>query len=77
MESINQPTVSAAGLPNEAYTSSAFLELEREERHPDDGPVRLGVAEVAIVGMGRVGTGAVTSTQRFGKSYTFTGSRLS
>ena len=30
VESINQPTVSAAGLPNEAYTSSAFLELERD-----------------------------------------------
>ena len=32
--------------------------LEREKRHPDDGPIRLGAAEVAIIGMGRVGTGA-------------------
>jgi predicted Kef-type K+ transport protein len=32
--------------------------LERDKRHPDDEPVSLGSAEILIVGMGRVGTGA-------------------
>lgn len=32
--------------------------LERGERHPDDEPMHLGSAEILIVGMGRVGTGA-------------------
>lgn len=32
--------------------------LERDKRHPDDEPVHLGSAEILIVGMGRVGTGA-------------------
>ncbi len=32
--------------------------LERDKRHPDDEPITLGSAEVLIVGMGRVGTGA-------------------
>ena len=31
VERINQPTVRAAGLPNEAYTSDAFLRLERDQ----------------------------------------------
>lgn len=38
---------------------SPWLErLEREKRHPDDGPISLGRAEILIVGMGRVGSGA-------------------
>ena len=32
--------------------------LERDKRHPDDEPVTLGSAEILIVGMGRVGSGA-------------------
>jgi hypothetical protein len=32
--------------------------LEREKRHPDDEPISLGRAEILIVGMGRVGSGA-------------------
>jgi predicted Kef-type K+ transport protein len=32
--------------------------LERDKRHMDDEPVTLGSAEILIVGMGRVGTGA-------------------
>jgi predicted Kef-type K+ transport protein len=32
--------------------------LERDKRHPDDEPISLGKAEILIVGMGRVGSGA-------------------
>jgi predicted Kef-type K+ transport protein len=32
--------------------------FERDTRHPDDEPVTLGSAEILVVGMGRVGTGA-------------------
>jgi Trk K+ transport system NAD-binding subunit len=32
--------------------------LETDRRHPDDEPISLGRAEIFIVGMGRVGTGA-------------------
>jgi predicted Kef-type K+ transport protein len=32
--------------------------FERDKRHPDDEPLSLGSAEVLIVGMGRVGSGA-------------------
>jgi hypothetical protein len=32
--------------------------LERDKRHPDDEPISLGSAEILIVGMGRVGSGA-------------------
>ena len=32
--------------------------LERDKRHPDDEPITLGSAEILIVGMGRVGSGA-------------------
>ncbi|MDX1528004.1 MAG: cation:proton antiporter, partial [Gammaproteobacteria bacterium] len=31
---------------------------ESQEKHPDDGPISLGNAEIAILGMGRVGSGA-------------------
>ena len=38
---------------------SPWLEkLERDKRHPDDEPAHFGSAEILIVGMGRVGTGA-------------------
>ena len=32
--------------------------LERDKRHPDDEPISLGSAEIVVVGMGRVGSGA-------------------
>ncbi len=32
--------------------------FESKEKHPDDGPISLGNAEIAILGMGRVGSGA-------------------
>jgi predicted Kef-type K+ transport protein len=32
--------------------------LERDKRHPDDEPISLGRAEILVVGMGRVGSGA-------------------
>lgn len=32
--------------------------FESKDKHPDDGPISLGNAEIAILGMGRVGTGA-------------------
>ena len=32
--------------------------LERDKRHPDDEPISLGKAEILVVGMGRVGSGA-------------------
>lgn len=32
--------------------------LETDQHHPDDSPISLGTAQIAIVGMGRVGTGA-------------------
>lgn len=36
-----------------------FLQrFERSRRHPDDEPVSVGTAEVLVVGMGRVGSGA-------------------
>lgn len=39
--------------------ASAWLDaLERDKRHPDDEPITLGSAEILVVGMGRVGTGA-------------------
>ncbi len=39
--------------------SERFLQrFERSRRHPDDEPVSVGSAEVLVVGMGRVGSGA-------------------
>jgi hypothetical protein len=39
--------------------ASPWLErLERDKRHPDDEPISLGLAEILVVGMGRVGSGA-------------------
>lgn len=32
--------------------------VERDKRHPDDEPISLGRAEILVVGMGRVGSGA-------------------
>jgi predicted Kef-type K+ transport protein len=38
---------------------SRWLEMfERDKRHPDDEPITLGSAEILVVGMGRVGSGA-------------------
>jgi predicted Kef-type K+ transport protein len=51
--------------PLNAYAHAIFLRvgpwlerLERDKRHPDDEPISLGLAEILIVGMGRVGSGA-------------------
>ena len=35
MESVNQPIEKAPGLPNECYTSSNYLEIEREKIFKD------------------------------------------
>jgi predicted Kef-type K+ transport protein len=41
------------------HWASPWLDrLERNTRHPDDEPISLGRAEILIVGMGRVGSGA-------------------
>ena len=40
------------------WTSPWLERLERDKRHPDDEPISLGRAEILIVGMGRVGSGA-------------------
>ena len=53
----------AAPLNNVAHRLYARLEprlhgLESARRHPDDEPVSVGTAEVLVVGMGRVGSGA-------------------
>ncbi len=45
-----------------------FLRLfERKRRHPDDEPISLGVADVVVVGMGRVGTGAYNHARDLGR----------
>ena len=41
-----------------AFFAPFIDRLERDKRHPDDEPLSLGSAEVLIVGMGRVGSGA-------------------
>jgi len=53
----------AAPLNSHAHALYASLRrwldwLERDVRHPDDEPITLGSAEILIVGMGRLGTGA-------------------
>jgi predicted Kef-type K+ transport protein len=40
------------------WTSPWLERLERDKRHPDDEPISLGLAEILVVGMGRVGSGA-------------------
>jgi predicted Kef-type K+ transport protein len=45
-------------------TSRWLDRLERDKRHPDDEPITLGKAEILIVGMGRVGTGAFDYMRR-------------
>jgi predicted Kef-type K+ transport protein len=41
-----------------ARNSQWLVRLERDRPHPDDEPITLGSAEILIVGMGRLGTGA-------------------
>ena len=41
-----------------ARFSTTLERFERNRRHPDDEPISLGSAELLIVGMGRLGTGA-------------------
>ena len=41
-----------------ARVSPLVSRLERRQRHPDDEPISLGAANVAVFGMGRVGCGA-------------------
>jgi predicted Kef-type K+ transport protein len=57
--------------PLNAYAHSIYRKtsrwldrLERDKRHPDDEPITLGRAEILIVGMGRVGTGAFEYLRR-------------
>jgi predicted Kef-type K+ transport protein len=62
----------AAPLNRYAHDIYGLLErwlrfFERRSRHPDDEPVSLGKAEVAVVGMGRVGTGAYNHAREIGK----------
>jgi predicted Kef-type K+ transport protein len=62
----------AAPLNRYAHDIYGFLErwlriFERRRRHPDDEPVSLGKAEVAVVGMGRVGTGAYNHVREIGR----------
>lgn len=42
--------------------------LERDQPHPDDEPITFGSAEVLVIGMGRVGTGAFDYIRRQGKN---------
>jgi len=54
---------------HEIYMRAAsFLErFERDRRHPDDEPISLGTAEILIVGMGRLGTGAYDYLHELGE----------
>jgi predicted Kef-type K+ transport protein len=63
----------AIGAPINRYAHDIYAALEpflrffeRNRRHPDDEPVSLGSAEVIVVGMGRVGTGAYNHTKESG-----------
>ena len=48
--------------------NSAWLSLlERDRPHPDDEPISLGRAEILVVGMGRLGTGAYDYLQSAGE----------
>ncbi len=63
--------VLAAPLNRHAHALHAVLErflrlFERRRRHPDDEPISLGRAEVVVVGMGRVGTGAYNHVRELG-----------
>ncbi|HEY9182742.1 MAG TPA: cation:proton antiporter family protein [Gammaproteobacteria bacterium] len=40
------------------WMSPLLERIERDKRHPDDEPISLGLAEILVVGMGRVGSGA-------------------
>jgi hypothetical protein len=64
----------AIGAPLNRYAHDIYTSLERflrfferHSRHPDDEPVSLGRAEVVVVGMGRVGTGAYNHAKEIGK----------
>ncbi len=64
--------VIAAPLSRYAHDIFAVLErflrfFEQDRRHPDDEPISLGMAEVVVVGMGRVGTGAYDHARDLGK----------
>lgn len=61
----------AAPLNRHAHAVYTVLEpflriFERRRRHPDDEPISLGRAEVVVVGMGRVGTGAYNHVRELG-----------
>ncbi|MEZ5564686.1 MAG: cation:proton antiporter [Gammaproteobacteria bacterium] len=61
----------AAPLNRYAHDIYAVLErflrfFERRSRHPDEEPISLGRAEVVVVGMGRVGTGAYNHVREMG-----------
>jgi hypothetical protein len=55
----------AVAAPLNAYAHQLYASVapwlerfERDKRHPDDEPITLGSAEILVVGMGRVGSGA-------------------
>ncbi len=55
----------AVGAPLNRYTHVLFNRYERvlerlesEKQHPDDAPISLGSARIAVIGVGRVGTAA-------------------
>lgn len=57
---------------------SRWLEpFERDTRHLDDEPISLGSAEILIVGMGRLGTGAYNYLREQGRQVVGTDSDLS
>jgi len=64
----------AIAAPLNRYAHELFTVLERilrffegDRRHPDDEPISLGSAEVVVVGMGRVGTGAYNHARELGR----------
>jgi predicted Kef-type K+ transport protein len=64
----------AVAAPVNRYAHAIYTALERflrfferDRRHPDDEPVSLGSAEVIVVGMGRVGTGAYNHAKDIGQ----------
>ncbi len=54
---VSAPLNKAAHVLYERW-EKVLVRFEGKEKHPDDGPISLGNAEIAILGMGRVGTGA-------------------
>lgn len=54
--------------PLYARAASRLERFERRRRHPDDEPITFGSAEILIVGMGRLGTGAYNYLREQGRA---------